>query len=89
MKKNDLTLTYKLQLIRYEAKNIDFNDLLEIGFKYQYFDFPCKWECCMLFSVISRDILHVQIIAEGANGPTTIEADKIFLERNVLVIPVS
>lgn len=43
----------------------------------------------MLFSVISRDILHVQIIAEGANGPTTIEADKIFLERNVLVIPVS
>ena len=30
-----------------------------------------------------------QIIAEGANGPTTIEADQIFLERNVLVIPVS
>lgn len=29
-----------------------------------------------------------QIIAEGANGPTTVEADKIFLERNILVVPV-
>ncbi|KAK3579443.1 hypothetical protein CHS0354_028243 [Potamilus streckersoni] len=25
--------------------------------------------------------------AEGANGPTTIDADKIFQERNILVIP--
>lgn len=30
-----------------------------------------------------------QIIAEGANGPTTPDADKIFLENNVMVIPVS
>ena len=29
-----------------------------------------------------------QIIAEGANGPTTPDADKIFLENNVMVIPV-
>lgn len=31
----------------------------------------------------------VQIIAEGANGPTTPDADKVFLENNVMVIPVS
>uniref|UniRef100_A0AAQ4R3Z1 Glutamate dehydrogenase n=1 Tax=Gasterosteus aculeatus aculeatus TaxID=481459 RepID=A0AAQ4R3Z1_GASAC len=29
----------------------------------------------------------IQIIAEGANGPTTPDADKIFLENNVMVIP--
>lgn len=31
----------------------------------------------------------LQIIAEGANGPTTPDADKVFLENNVMVIPVS
>uniref|UniRef100_A0AAY5KEP3 Glutamate dehydrogenase n=1 Tax=Esox lucius TaxID=8010 RepID=A0AAY5KEP3_ESOLU len=29
----------------------------------------------------------IQIVAEGANGPTTPGADKIFLERNIMVIP--
>ena len=31
----------------------------------------------------------VQVVAEGANGPTTITAEKILHERKVLVIPVS
>ncbi|KAK0153614.1 Glutamate dehydrogenase, mitochondrial [Merluccius polli] len=31
--------------------------------------------------------IKAKIIAEGANGPTTPEADKVFLENNVMVIP--
>ncbi|XP_077469939.1 glutamate dehydrogenase 1a isoform X2 [Stigmatopora argus] len=31
--------------------------------------------------------VKAKIIAEGANGPTTPEADRIFMERNILVIP--
>ena len=31
----------------------------------------------------------VQVVAEGANGPTTLPAERILQERKVLVIPVS
>ncbi|XP_041362670.1 glutamate dehydrogenase, mitochondrial-like isoform X1 [Gigantopelta aegis] len=39
---------------------------------------------------LTKDNAHLvqaKIIAEGANGPTTIEADEIFIKNNVLVIP--
>jgi len=31
----------------------------------------------------------IQIVAEAANGPTTLAADKVLRDKNVLVIPVS
>ena len=31
--------------------------------------------------------IRARIIAEGANGPTTFDAERILLERNILVIP--
>ena len=32
--------------------------------------------------------VRAKVIAEGANGPVTPEADKILLKKNVLTIPV-
>jgi glutamate dehydrogenase (NAD(P)+) len=31
--------------------------------------------------------VHAKLIVEGANGPTTLEADAIFAERGILVVP--
>ena len=33
--------------------------------------------------------VSLQVIAEGANGPTTPAAEKVLIENNKLVIPVS
>ena len=46
-------------------------------------------ETCPLVSGVHWCLVSLQVIAEGANGPTTIAAEKILMERKVLVIPVS
>ena len=33
--------------------------------------------------------VQASLIAEGANGPTTVEADAILADRGVLVLPTS
>jgi glutamate dehydrogenase (NAD(P)+) len=45
---------------------------------------------CALEQVITRDNateIHAGIVCEGANGPTTLEADEILADRGVLVLP--
>ncbi|KAI9546881.1 glutamate dehydrogenase [Dissostichus eleginoides] len=44
-------------------------------------------DCHILIPAAGEKQLNNNIIAEGANGPTTPDADKIFLENNVMVIP--
>ena len=42
-----------------------------------------------LFFFLDYSTLCSQVIAEGANGPTTPEAEKVLIENKKLVIPVS
>jgi glutamate dehydrogenase (NAD(P)+) len=35
----------------------------------------------------NADRVHAKLVAEGANGPTSIEADAILAERGILVLP--
>jgi glutamate dehydrogenase (NAD(P)+) len=52
-------------------------------------------ECDVLFVAAREDQLHAdnaprvhaRLIVEGANGPTTLEADAIFVERGIPVVP--
>ena len=45
---------------------------------------------CALENAITKDIaqkLRTKLIVEGANGPTTAEADEVLAERNILLVP--
>lgn len=72
------------QLTRHNAPRIKAK--VHTGFE---FSFDSSWRRTGQLVQSRVFILSVQIIAEGANGPTTPDADKIFLENNVMVIPVS
>lgn len=48
--------------------------------------------CTLFFTFVIHLYLHFfsfQVIAEGANGPTTPAAERVLIENNKLVIPVS
>lgn len=48
---------------------------------------PCALENQVNASNVGKISKRVKLMAEGANGPTTIEADKVLFERGVFVIP--
>jgi glutamate dehydrogenase len=48
---------------------------------------PCALENQLNGDSAERISRKVKVIAEGANGPTTPEADEIFKKRNIFVIP--
>jgi glutamate dehydrogenase (NAD(P)+) len=49
--------------------------------------FPCALENSITGDSVLNISKRVKLIAEGANGPTTPEADHVLHERNVFVIP--
>ena len=48
---------------------------------------PCALENQVTGDTAKKISQRVKIVAEGANGPTTPEADKILMERNIFTIP--
>ena len=49
--------------------------------------FPCALENQITEKNVGKIGKNVKLIAEGANGPTTPEADKVLKERNIYVVP--
>jgi glutamate dehydrogenase (NAD(P)+) len=49
--------------------------------------FPCALENQVTAENVGKIQKNVKIIAEGANGPTTPEADKVIHERGIFMIP--
>jgi glutamate dehydrogenase len=49
--------------------------------------FPCALENQVTAENVGKISKRVQLIAEGANGPTTPEADKVIQERGIFMIP--
>lgn len=49
--------------------------------------FPCAIENQVTGANVDRISKNVKIIAEGANGPTTPDADKVIQERGIFMVP--
>ena len=48
---------------------------------------PCAMENELNAETVSKISSRVKIIAEGANGPTTLEADQVIKQRGIFVVP--
>lgn len=49
--------------------------------------FPCALENQITADNVGKISQRVKLIAEGANGPTTLEADAIIQQRNIFMLP--
>jgi glutamate dehydrogenase (NAD(P)+) len=88
---NGLDLEKVMQHRRETGTILNFPGATNIVETKQALELPCDILIpAALENQITRDNAgHIQakIIAEGANGPTTFEADKILLEKNVMIVP--
>jgi glutamate dehydrogenase (NAD(P)+) len=72
-----------------KAKELDYEVLPGDAWIEQDVDIlmPCAMENQVTADTVGRIGKRVKIVAEGANGPTTPEADEQLAERNVYVLP--
>lgn len=49
--------------------------------------FPCALENQITAANVDKISPRVKLIAEGANGPTTLEADEVIQKRNIFMLP--
>ncbi|XMB85763.1 Glu/Leu/Phe/Val dehydrogenase [Mycoplasmatota bacterium WC44] len=74
-----------------EGNNVADFPGVEVRDREAVFNIPCDvFLPCALENSITKEIaegLECKIISEGANGPTTMEADEVLLEKGVFLVP--
>jgi len=96
IKKDGVSLS-SLQSITDRFGGIDKSKAADLGYEVKDGDvwieqdvdilIPCALEHQITGDTVKKISQRVKVIAEGANGPTTPEADKVLSERNIFVIP--
>jgi glutamate dehydrogenase (NAD(P)+) len=86
-----------LQSITDQYGTIDKNKAIKAGYKIEEGDawiskdvdvlIPAALEGQVNAETVKRISSRVRLVAEGANGPTTPEADEVFKQNNIFVIP--